>query len=114
MCQDVIKIIQRYEIRGENMIAFNEPYLAVHKAYFLPKDAESIFECFGIYEPEFAKECKKCSAISSTWNVTGNDFNILIAWLVYLLGKATNLTQKIVYDTRFYLVKLLLYHYLQS
>ena len=32
MCQDVIKIIQRYEIRGENMIAFNEPYLAVHKA----------------------------------------------------------------------------------
>ena len=111
MCQDVIKIIQRYEIRGENMVAFNEPYLAVHKAYFLPKDAESIFECFGIYEPEFAKECKKCSAISSTWNVTGNDFNILIAWLVYLLGKAANLTQKIVYDTRFYLVKLLLYKF---
>lgn len=111
MCQDAIKIVQRYEIRGENMVAFNEPYLAVHKAYFLPKDAESIFECFGIYEPEFAKECKKCSAISSSWNVTGNDFNILIAWLVYLLGKTANIPQKIVYDTRFYLVKLLLYKF---
>ena len=111
MCQNIIKIIQRYEIRGENMIAFNEPYLAVHKAYFLPKDAEAVFDCFGIYEADFARECKKCSAISASWNVTGNDFNILIAWLVYLLGKTSGLPVKLINDTRFYLIKLLLYKF---
>ena len=111
MCQNAIRVIQLYEIRGENMAAFNEPYLAVHKAYFLPKDAEAIFDTFGIYEPDFARECKKCSAISATWNVTGNDFNILIAWLIYLLGKTAGLPQKLMYDTRFYLVKLLLYKF---
>ena len=111
MCQEAIKIVQRYEIRGDNMIAFNSPYLAVHKAYFLPKDADSIFDCFGIYKTDFARECKKCSAISSSWNVTGNDFNILVAWLVYLIGKAPGITTKLTYDTKFYLVKLLLYKF---
>ena len=111
MCQEAIKIVCRYEIRGENMVAFNSPYLGTHKAYFLPHDADAIFDCFGIYKTEFANDCKKCSAISSSWNVTGNDFNILIAWLVYNLGTLKNIPQKLIYDTRFNLIKLLLYKF---
>ena len=111
MCQELIKIVMRYEIRGDNMKAFNSPYLAVDKAYFLPKDADSVFDCFGIYKNDFTRECKKSSGISSSWNVTGNDFNLLVTWLVYLLGKIPGLPQKTVYDTRFHLVKLLLYKF---
>ena len=111
MCQNAIRTVQRYEIRGDNMAAFNEPYLAVHKAYFLTRDSDAIFECFGITETAFAKECKKCSAIAANWNVTGNPFNLLIIWLIYLLGKTPGLSAKIVYETRSSLLKLLLYKF---
>ena len=111
ICNEAINIVKRYEVRGENMLAFNSPYLGIHRAVFLPKDSDSIFDCFNINNVEFARDCKRCSSISSSWNVTGNDFNILIAWLVYTIKSYKTIPEAMKYQTIFHLTKLLLYKF---
>ena len=107
---EIIKYVQRYEVRGENMLAFNTPLLAVHKAYFLPKDADSVFDIFGVYKTDFNRIIKQCTGINTTFNVTGNDFNLLVIWLCYLVIKSS-LTIKMKNDTQFALLKLLHYKF---
>ena len=108
--QEAVKYVLRYEVRGENMMAFNTPMLAIHKAYFLPKDADGIFSLFNVYKPDFVRTIKKCTGINTSFNVTGNEFNLLIIWLVYLLNKST-LAQKVKYETQVALLKLLHYKF---
>lgn len=108
--QEVVRYVLRYEVRGDNMKALNTPLLGVHKAYFLPQDSDGIFSLFNIYKAEFLRTIRKCTGINSAFNVTGNDFNILIIWLVYLLGKST-LPVKQVYDAKVALLKLLHYKF---
>lgn len=106
----MIRYVTQYEIRGDNMQAFNTPLLAVHKAYFLPKDADSVFDIFDVYKADFNKVIKQCPGINTSFNVTGNDFNLLVIWLCYLIIKSS-LTAKLKIDTQTALLKLLHYKF---
>ncbi len=108
--QDAIKYVQLYEIRADNMLAFNTPMLGVNKAYFLPKDADGIFNIFNVYKADFLRAIRKCPSINSSFNVTGNEFNIFIIWLVYLIDKTT-LTVLVKQNTKVALLKLLHYKF---
>ena len=110
-CQELVKAVLRYEVRGDNMAAFNSPFLGVNKAYFLDRDASAIFDIVRIDKLAFNRAVKRCSSISSSWNVTGNDFNILVVWLVHLLSQTKTVPQKTAYDTQFSLLKLLHYKF---
>ena len=107
---EIIRYVQRYEIRGENMLAFNTPLLGVHKAFFLPKDADGVFDIFGVYKTDFNRIIKQCTGINTSFNVTGNDFNLLVIWLCYLIIKST-LTAKMKIDAQTALLKLLHYKF---
>ena len=106
----MIRYVTQYEIRGDNMQAFNTPLLGVHKAYFLPKDADSVFDIFDVYKADFNKVIKQCPGINTSFNVTGNDFNLLVIWLCYLIIKSS-LTAKLKIDTQTALLKLLHYKF---
>lgn len=111
---DIVKYVQRYEVRGENMLAFNSPMLGIHRALFLGKDSDAIFDISNIDKHSFARDIKACSGINSQFNVVSNDFNLLVVWLVYRLGAPDakpKLSAQQIYNTRFALLKLLHYKF---
>ena len=74
-----------YEVRDTNPMAFNTPLLGVTKGYWYPKDTEAIFDIFRIDKNEFIRCIKVCPRVDKKFNVTSNEFNLLIIWLVYCL-----------------------------
>ena len=74
--KDLIEYVQRYEIRGDNAVAFNSPYLAIKYGTFLPTDSQAIFDIFNIYRPDFDRNLKEVPTINQNFNTISDSFNI--------------------------------------
>lgn len=79
----LVRYCALYEIRSDHVLAFNTPLLGVTKAYFLPKDSDAIYEIFKISKSDFVRTVRKCVGINKAYHVSGNDFNLLIVYLIY-------------------------------
>lgn len=108
--RSLVRYVQSYELRDKNPAAFNSPLLAVHKAYFLPKDASFLFDNFNIYRPDFNRAIHECVSINKAYHVTGNDFNLFSIWLVYCYLKS-NLASKLKEEGAFWTLALLNYKF---
>ena len=108
--RSLIRYIQSYELRDQNPAAFNSPLLAVHKAYFLPKDAAFLFDNFNVYRPDFNRAIHDCVSINKSYHVTGNDFNLFSIWMVYCYLKS-NLPVKMKQEAAFWIMVFLNYKF---
>lgn len=111
MLQDLERFTLSYEVRDNNPLAFNTPLLAVHRAYWFPKDADYVFAIFGIDKNLFIQGIKNCPSVDKNFNVASNEFNILIIWLIYLLRHTSAISQTIRYNACIHLLKLLHYKF---
>ena len=109
--QDLEKFTTSYEVRDDNPMAFNTPLLAVHRSYWFPRDADYVFAIFGIDKNTFIQDIKQCPAVNKNFNVTSNEFNILIMWLIYCLKSNTSITKPVSYAACMNLLKLLHYKF---
>ena len=108
--RNLSRYVQMYELRDKNPLAFNSPMLAVNRAYFLPKDATFLFDCFNIYRPDFIRAIRDCVSVNKSYHVTGNDFNILCIWLTYCYLKS-DLSETMKHDGAFWILALLNYKF---
>jgi hypothetical protein len=111
MLQDLERFTASYEVRDNNALAFNTPLLGVTKAYWYQKDADYIFAIFGIDKDAIISGIKLSPSIDKNFNVTSNEFNILVIWLIHLIRKTASLNQKMKYDAQMNLLKLLNYKF---
>lgn len=92
--KDIADYCLRYELRDDNPLALNSPMLGVHKAYFLPKDTNALFDIFNVYQSDFERTIKRCNSINTSFKVSGNSYNLLSVWLLYCYRKS-NLPEKL-------------------
>lgn len=111
MLQDLERFTAMYEVRDNNPLAFNTPMLGVTKAYWYPKDADYVFSIFGIEKEAIIRGIQLSPSINTNFNVTSNEFNILVMWLIFLIRRSSTLSQKIKYDAQMNLLKLLNYKF---
>lgn len=103
-----------YEVRDKNPLAFNTPMLGVVKAYWYPKDADAIFSIFSVDKRTFMQCIKSSPAVDKNFNVTSNEFNLLVIWLIYHLhneGVVHAMTKQLCYQACLDLLKLLNYKF---
>ena len=74
-----------YEVRDQNPLAFNTPMLGVTRAYWYPRDTDAVFDMFRIDKTDFIARIKQCPRVDKKFNVTSNEFNILVMYLIYRL-----------------------------
>lgn len=80
-----------YEVRDDNAQAFNTAYLGVTKAYFLPKDAQALFDIFNFDSKAISEALKQSTEIHDQTHVIRNDFNMGTLWVVYCINQAKSL-----------------------
>lgn len=100
-----------YEVRGEHAQAFNTPMLGVNKAYFLPKDADALFDIFKLDQKLITEALKKSTGIHDKTHVIRNDFNMATIWVVYCLNQLKSVPKKKIYDGQMALLKMLNYKF---
>ena len=75
-----------YEVRDQNPLAFNTPMLGVSRAYWYPRDTDAIFDLFRVDKTDFIAKIRQCPRVDKKFNVTSNEFNILVMYLIYRLN----------------------------
>lgn len=111
---ELSKFTAMYEVRDKNPMALNTPMLGVVKSYWYPKDADAIFNMFSVDKREFMQCIKASSAVDKNFNVTSNEFNLLVIWLIYHLhneGVIKTMTKQLCYQASLDLLKLLNYKF---
>lgn len=108
--KDLMDYVARYEIRGDNAQAFNTPYLALKYGVFLPTDAQSIFDIFGVFKQDFDRKLKEVGAINQNFNVISDSFNIFCVILGYKFI-TSSLPQKTAIDGFTAIMKLMNYKF---
>ena len=111
---DLSRFTAMYEVRDKNPLAFNTPMLGVIKAYWYPKDADAIFDIFGVDKRAFMQAIKSSHVVDKNFNVTSNEFNLLVIWLIYHLHQdnlVKTLTKQMCYQACLDLLKLLNYKF---
>jgi len=111
MLQDLDRFVKQYEVKPNNVEAFNTPLLGVTKAFWLPADTETVFSIFNIDRRTMVNAIKQCPDINQRFHVTSNEFNILIIWLIHCLRHSTGFNPKQVYDGSMNLLKTIMYHF---
>lgn len=106
-----IRHCKMYEIRDDHVQAFNTAYLAVTKAYFLPKDANALFEIFGFDHTLISNALKQAVGIHDKTHVIRNDFNMGTLWVIYCLGLMKSLPVSKRNEIQFTLLKMLNYKF---
>ena len=71
---DLSRFTAMYEVRDKNPLAFNTPMLGVIKAYWYPKDADAIFDIFGVDKRAFMQAIKSSHVVDKNFNVTSLSF----------------------------------------
>lgn len=106
-----IRHMQMYEIRNDHAKAFNSPMLGVYKAYFLPKDAQTLFDIFKLNNRLIQEALRKSSSIHDVNRVIRNDFNIGTLWVIHCIHQMKNIPAVKKYDGKMALLKMLNYKF---
>jgi len=80
-----------YEVRDDNPQALNTAYLGVNKAYFLPKDAQALFDIFALDSNLINMALKKSTEIHDKTHVIRNDFNMGTIWVMYCVNQTKSI-----------------------
>lgn len=83
--QALDKFRATYEVRDQNPLAFNTPLLGVTRAYWYPRDTDAVFDLFRVDKTDFINRIRQCPRVDKKFNVTSNEFNILVIWLIHQL-----------------------------
>jgi hypothetical protein len=100
-----------YEVRNDHAQAFNSPSLGVHKAYFLPKDGQALFDIFNLDPALITNALKLSTEIHDKSHVIRNEFNIGTIWMIYCINLANTLPTKKRKDCQLTLLKMLNYKF---
>ena len=82
-----------YEVRDQNPLAFNTPMLGVSRAYWYPRDTDTLFDLFRVDKTDFIAKIKQCPRVDKKFNVTSNEMNILVMYLIYRLHDKSVISQ---------------------
>jgi len=109
--KELINLVQRYELRGDNPQAFNTAFLGIKYGLFAPADAQSLFDVFKVYKPDFEKNIKKISSINQSFNTISDGFNVFSVVIAHKLITSTTLPPKIAEQAFIAVMKFLNYKF---
>lgn len=70
----IIRFVRSYETREPNSLAFNSPYLGLHKCFFLTKDRDDFLSIFNYDDSELSREIKSFVSRNSVFGVSKNEY----------------------------------------
>jgi hypothetical protein len=109
-----IEVILKYEVRDDHPLALNTPLVGHKKIIFNTNDRDILFEIFNREEMVLSGLIKKMSSIASEWKVVGDEFNILVVWLLHLAKNNKSINRNIIDKFMFCLLNYLQYKFFSS
>ena len=106
-----IEVILKYEVRDDHPLALNTPLVGHKKIIFNTNDRDILFEIFNREEMVLSGLIKKMSSIASEWKVVGDEFNILVVWLLHLAKNNKSINRNIIDKFMFCLLNYLQYKF---
>ncbi len=107
------KYVKEFELRPSHIETLNNSLLGNSKMYFLPKDAEALFNIFNVDTKKFKALVHTAASIDVTRHVTSDIFNLFIPWICHQT-RMSKLPNKIKTELQVLVIKMLHYKFFTS